>query len=571
MRLLGAVLLCSVLVVALPGPSGSAPDRAAAQLQRVQRFIVVYQENHSFDNLYGSWEGVNGINRAPLRQSRQIDGDGNPFTCLLQNQPKLGSPPLTKICSGEDAKGKTFASHFRNAPFNIFRYIPPTAQTCHQGRKGGCTQDIVHNFYQLQYQMNGGRMNRFAVGSNAVGLTVGHYSTRQLPIYKFLHRPSHPRYAVADRFFQAAFGGSFLNHMWLVSARTPIWPNAVNNGGEHDLHSAVDANGMPRTYPDTPMYISSLGNRLVDGDLSASCDPPASRPKTPPGILCGNWVVNTTSPQFQPHRPGPADGELVPPQKAPTIGTRLSARGISWAWYSQGWSNAAGRVGTPGWTNGSGPKPGTDGDCQAEGTAAGAKWPYCLDNAFVDHHQPFNYFAAFSPRTPAGRAARATHLRDLVAFDRALTASSEGACRLPKVSFVKLMGENEHPGDNKLKYKGEHAGNLAVTALLRRIVSSTSCTRGAMIVFAYDEFGGAWDHLAPPGQGRGGVHDKFGPGPRVPVIVLSPLLQKRFAVDHVEHDTTSIIATIEHRFGLRPVSSRDARVKDLSSVFAAGR
>ncbi len=50
---------------------------------------------------------------------------------------------------------------------------------------------------------------------------------------------------------------------------------------------------------------------------------------------------------------------------------------------------------------------------------------------------------------------------------------------------------------------------------------------------------------------------------------LSPLLRKRFAVDHVEHDTTSIIATIEHRFGLRPLTSRDARVKDLSSVLRA--
>jgi len=306
---------------------------------------------------------------------------------------------------------------------------------------------------------------------------------------------------------------------------------------------------------------------LEDGSLSASCNPPQSRLPTPPGAVCGDFVVNTASPTFQPHRPGPADGELVPPQTAPTIGSRLSARRISWAWYSQGWSNAAGLIGAPGWTNGHGPRPGTEDRCLSAATEEGAKFPYCPNNAFVDHHQPFNYFAAFSPRTRSGRAMRAAHLRDLEAFDHALEASRGGACRLPRVSFVKLMGENEHPGDNKLKYKGEYAGNAAVVVLMRRIMASPTCTRNAMIVFAYDEFGGAWDHVAPPGQGRGGVHDKFGPGPRVPAIIISPLLPRKFAVDHIEHDTTSIIATIEHCFGLRPLSSRDARVRDLSSVF----
>ena len=58
-------------------------------------------------------------------------------------------------------------------------------------------------------------------GSDAVGLTQGTYDTRGLPIYKYLHRKNHPKYAIADNFFQAAFGGSFLNHQWLVAAATP--------------------------------------------------------------------------------------------------------------------------------------------------------------------------------------------------------------------------------------------------------------------------------------------------------------------------------------------------------------
>jgi phospholipase C len=90
------------------------------------------------------------------------------------------------------------------------------------------------------------------------------------------------------------------------------------------------------------------------------------------------------------------------------------------------------------------------------------------------------------------------------------------------------------------------------------------------VVVTYDEFGGQWDHVSPPGQGNdAGPHDSWGPGTRLPALVLSPHLKGDFVVDHTEHDTTSILATIEHRFGLAPLGSRDAAVSDMSSVFAA--
>ena len=92
-----------------------------------------------------------------------------------------------------------------------------------------------------------------------------------------------------------------------------------------------------------------------------------------------------------------------------------------------------------------------------------------------------------------------------------------------------------------------------------------------MVIVTYDEFGGQWDHVSPPGQGDAtpGPHDSMGPGTRIPALVISPFLRGSFVVDHTEHDTTSILATIEHRFGLEPLSSRDAAVKDLSSAFQA--
>jgi phospholipase C len=90
-----------------------------------------------------------------------------------------------------------------------------------------------------------------------------------------------------------------------------------------------------------------------------------------------------------------------------------------------------------------------------------------------------------------------------------------------------------------------------------------------MVVVTYDEFGGQWDHVSPPGLGGNGPHDEWGPSTRIPALVLAPGLRDDFVVDSTSHDTTSILATIEHRFGLKPLTTRDAAVKDLSSVFSA--
>jgi acid phosphatase len=371
-----------------------------------------------------------------------------------------------------------------------------------------------------------------------VGLTQGYYDTTRLPIYKYLHAPGHPRYAIADDFFQAAFGGSFLNHQWLIAAATPTFP-----GAPADQHSVLDANGMPNTYP---LYTPTT--TVKDTALTAACGG-----STPAGLACGDFAVNTIQPPYKPFS-SPA-ALMLPPQTAPTIGDRLSAKGVDWAWYSGGWSNANGDVGAPGWTNGSGPT------CSDPNTATGATFPNCADKLFQYHHQPLNYFASFAP----GTAARAAHLRDEAEFE-ALAAGSQKHCQLKPVSFIKPIGaENEHPG-----YASEHSGSSHLVDLLTAIEGSR-CAKNTMVIVTYDEFGGQWDHVSPPGLGgTPGPHDKWGPGTRIPALVLSPKLRDDFVVDHTQYDTTSILATIERRFKLAPLTSRDAAVNSMFKVFKAG-
>ena len=61
-------------------------------MDRVKHIVVIYEENHSFDNLYGGWEGVDGRSRADAAHTRQVSQAGTPYQCLLQNDVNLTSP-----------------------------------------------------------------------------------------------------------------------------------------------------------------------------------------------------------------------------------------------------------------------------------------------------------------------------------------------------------------------------------------------------------------------------------------------------------------------------------------------
>jgi acid phosphatase len=528
-------------------PTAAFADGGGDKLGSIKHIVVVYEENHSFDNLYGGWEGVNGRANASAAQTVQVNQGGVAYTCLLQNDVNLKSPPLGTECT-DTTTGTTLTTHFTNNPFSIEAYLPASARTCPQpgvfaangltpspsNLPGGCTKDIVHRFYQEQYQLNNGGQNLYVTGSDAVGLTMGYYDTTALPIYTYLHSPSHPHYAIADDFFQSAFGGSFLNHQWLVAAASPTWPAAPET-----QHAIIDTNGMPNNYA---LYHATTPVR--DPALTQAC------PSLVANRACGDYAVNTIQPTSQPTSSNPVK---LPPQHGTTIGDELSAAGVSWAWYSGGWSNADGDVGAPGWTNGTGTT------CADTDSVANPAFPYCPNKVFQFHHQPLNYYATFAPGTP-GRA----HLQDEVAFNT-LVGNSAKTCQLNSVSFIKPIGlENEHPG-----YTSESRGSDHLVNLLQSIDNS-ACRKDTMVVVTYDEFGGQWDHAVPPGQGGVvGPHDLWGPGTRIPALVVSPYLHGNFVIDHTQYDTTSILATIEHRFGLPAMSSRDGAVNDLGNVFTA--
>ena len=445
--------------------SGSDGSVAPTGLGKLNHIVIVYMENHSFDNLYGEFpnaDGVLGLD-ASAPNVAQVDGTGAPYATLMP--PQLNGMPLPG-----------FPATLPNAPFVLDEYVAADA----------APPDLHHIFYTEQFQINGGAMNKFAFWSDAKGMVMGHYRTMDLPVPK-----EATKYTLCDRFHHAAFGGSFLNHQWLIAARTPEFPIA----------QAIDAGAVD--------------------DPDAAVPGANENPVNPEG-----FVVNTAFSGNSPHPSFavPAN-RRVPNQTYDSIGDRLSAKGLDWAWYSGGWDDAMA------YSADAGPPSGG-------GSPVVEKFQY--------HHQPFVYFEKYKD----GTAAKAKHLKDEKEF---LAAAAAGT--LPAVSFVKPVGiDNEHPG-----YTDVLSGDQHLLAVIDAVRKGPNWKDTAIIV-TYDEHGGFWDHVAPPKV------DKWGPGSRVPTIVISPYAKKGF-VDHTVYDTTSILATIEKRYGLAPLTSRDQNAKDMSAAF----
>jgi phospholipase C len=458
---------------------------------KVQHVVVIYGENRSFDNLYGNFPGANGLANATAADTTQVDRDGS---VLQQLPPTWGgiTGNVTQVASA-------------GLPNKTFRIDDPAGFNQPLTVK---TRDLVHRFYNEQMQIDGGKMDKFAAWSDAGGLTMGTYDGSSMALYKLAQQ-----YTLADNFFIGAFGGSFLNHFWLVCACTPTYPNASTSVAASRI-SAVEADGVT---------------------LKVAASSPASAMTGPPVFVNDNtltpdgFAVNTMQPPYQPSGNAPAGGgdarfadptnsSTLPPQTMKTIGDTLTAKGVSWAWYSGAW------------------------------TQASADRSVIYNNTvpnFQAHHQPFNYFARFAP----GTADRTTYLKDYNDLAAAIDAGM-----LPAVAFYKPQGNlNQHPG-----YADVADGDQHIADVVNRIKASPQWN-STVIIITYDEHGGFWDHVAPP---KG---DRWGPGQRVPTIVISPWAKPGF-VDHTQYDTTSILKFITKVFALEPLPGVRDSMGDLTNA-----
>jgi len=474
-------------------------------LTEIETIVVIYAENRSFDNLYGLFPGANGI-------LRNADGSRTNFD-LFKQYDRDGVTVLSKLppvwnSHGTPSEGKLkFVSELPNEPFRIdappgaFPGVGPEV----------AVPDLVHRFYNNQMQINNGKNNMFAAWSDAGGLAMGYYDGSKMKMWQLAKE-----YTLADNFFMGAFGGSFINHFWLVCACTPTYPNPPQS-----LVSQTEKNGAKLIESAESPKSALLGKPIFTADKSLSYD---------------GFAINTVQPEYQPSGIAPAkDGSPLisdktknplPPQNSDitkTIGDKLTEKSVPWIWYAGGYNSAL----------------------------LDRSVIYNNKNInFQPHHQPFNYFSRFDPSTPQGLKERELHFKDLADLESDI---SNG--KLPPVSFYKPQGNlNQHPG-----YTDVLSGDEHIASIIEKLKRSPQWKNMAVIV-TYDENGGFWDHVTPP---KG---DRWGPGSRVPAIIISPYAKKHY-VDHSSYDTTSIIKFITKRFNLNPLTGVRESSGDLTNAF----
>jgi acid phosphatase len=532
------VLAAAALAACSTPRDGSAPSAASDQAlqDKVQNIVVIYAENRSFDNLFGRFPGANGI-------ASVLDGSGKPTAAYVPQKDRDGKTVLATLpqtWGGLTAPGQSPAvtqaqsAGLPNQPFAVDTAFQRTAGVTLS--TSTVTRDLVHRFFENQMQINGGQNDMFAAWADAGGLTMGHFDYSGSAMYKLAQQ-----YVLADNFFQGAFGGSYLNHQYLVCACAPEYPNADTAPAKPSI-AVLEKDAAGQYLPRLALAASSPGSAL-DGP--------------PKYVLSGNltpanyfgdgkfYSVNTMQPAYQPSGNAPsatsgalyadtAKGTTLPPQTQKTIGDLLSAKGVNWKWYAGSW-NAALADGTQ--------PPSAPRSVIYAANAAGVATPAHVD--FQAHHHPFNYYAAFDPVTHA--AERAAHLKD---YDDLVADAAAG--KLPPVAFYKPEGVfNQHEG-----YANLADGDAKIADLVDKLKASPQWGH-MVVVITYDEFGGVWDHAAPP---KG---DKLGPGTRIPAIIVSPFARKG-TVDHTPYDTASVLRLITRRFGLDTlpgIARRDAALK----------
>jgi acid phosphatase len=521
-----------------PSALTNVEELATLELRgKVDTIVVIYAENRAFDNLYGNFPGARNL-------SEVLDADGRPLPSYHPQVDRDGKvlPKLPPVWGGVTGAGynpvvtQQQSVGLPNAPFSIeHAYTPQSKITL---STSSVTRDLWHRFFEHQMQIDGGKNDGYAAWSDAGGLAMGHYDYSQSALYALARQ-----FVLADNFFQGAFGGSFLNHQYLICACAPEYPNA-------DVSPAK---------PSITILEQDAGGAFLPR-LKTARTPAASALDEPPSFArSGNvtprnyfgddkfYAVNTMQPAYQPSAAKPAAGDsnfayadrldptTLPPQTHRTIGDAMDAKGVDWIWYSGAWNAAV--------ADGMRPPSKMREVIYAPSTAGG-------DPDFQPHHQPFNYYGNFDPAAHA--AYRAAHLKDY----RDLVTDIEAA-RLPSVVFYKPQGNlNQHAG-----YASVEAGDRHIAELVAKLQASAQWVH-MMIVITYDEFGGAWDHVAPPQA------DLLGPGARIPAIIVSPFA-KHGVVDHTQYDTESILRLITRRFNLEVLPGIRQREQGLAAHGAA--
>ncbi len=433
-----------LLILALFLISGvTAPIHfSSEQTQKIQHLIFIVQENHSFDNYFGTFPGANGI-----VAGTSLPLETNDTTLGYVQSYHLNPTTPVSIVGDELPPG---VSDPDDLPMQATDSTSPYHLTDQS------TDNLSHAAAVAREAWDNGKMDGF-VQAEGNTLTMGYYNGSDIPYYWDYAK----QYVLDDSFFSSEMGPSLPNHLYIASGTDgPVNSTAswVSNGDVTENPPKTDLPG---------------GDFLVDW----------------PGVSL-SWA---------------------------TLAQELTAANVTWNWY--------------------------DGNVDP------------LAATFWDPLPLFSYFQDNPDQLTA-------HVKNTQVFvddvnNGSLPAVSwimPGAWQPPTMPAV-FAGQSvsEHPPARP------DCGMDYVSYLINQVMASPYWQSTA-IVLTWDDYGGFYDHVAPP------QIDSSGLGFRVPTIVISPWAKHGY-IDHTQYEFSSMLALAEHTFNVPSLHTRDAISNDMNDSF----
>lgn len=532
----------------------------------IKHVIIIVGENHSFDNLFGTYQPKQGQTISNLLSKGIVNADGTPgahfdlakqrigqdenvynavtastgeYASLPRPYTTWADPSSTGLPSGvEDTR---FPTNMPNGPFQISKYVPYAAYT----------GDPVHRFFQMWQDVDGGKHDKFVwveetigTGSNgnphpaggfnpkegAISMgfynmnpftdAQGHAQPGDAPVFKSLA----DNYAISDNYHQAIMGGTGANFQALVSGDVAFFTNPDSLDGSAAVPYSNQIEN-PDPVAGTNNYYTQDG---YGGGSYVNCADPSQpgvasvnqqlyshgvhKTNCAPGhyYLVNNYNLYWNQTSSNPNPLGP-NHFILPPQSIPTIADVLSAHGVSWKYYTADRGD----------------------DQMAFATAVdGVPLPYHYYCGICD---PLTGYLSIM-KSPAQEA----KLQNYGAFLNDVHNNT-----LPAVSYVRpfeaLAG---HPADSTTDLYEKFLEDL-----INQVKSNPQLWASTAIFVTTDEGGGYYDsgYIQPV--------DFFGDGTRIPFIAVSPYAKKGY-VDHTYYDHVSLLKFIEENWHLPKISHR---------------
>jgi phospholipase C len=533
----------------------------------IKHVVVIFGENISFDHYFGTYPSA--LNKAgetpfhyvpsPHRGNDVANTLVTPLDTTKDFAPIKGAKLLTANPNGPAGSGATFNG--ANAA-NPFRLAPSQAATADQSHAPKPEQTAYDN----------GKVDQFPGSTGAAGpppatlSTEGAEATKGLVMGYFdgntvtalWNYANH--YALNDNTYTSQFGPSTPGAINLISGQT--------NG------FAQSTNVVSGTYPNQTLLHNS--HEVFDGQGGFTLIGDAE----PLGDVCSNTSSDNVA------------------FAGKNIGDLLNNKNVTWGWFEGGFNleltNANGSTG-----------------CARYTTPTVPDYAY-YSNDYVEHHEPFQYYASTANLTHARPSSisaigssyeansrtpePANHQYDTEDFFSALTNGN-----LPSVTFLKAPAfQDAHPGNS------DPIDEQAFTVNVINALQKSPFWESTAVVITYDDSDGWYDHQMPsiinpstssyvdvlngpsncslgaqqpgdktrksPLNGTGGlpVLGRCGYGTRIPLLVISPWAKENF-VDHTELDQTSIIRFIEDNFlegkRIQPGGSFDSVANSIESMF----